>query len=122
MALHILLLYLVVKITMCKLILRILENLLAIVPMQKEEELYVSTKSHQLLRYPQKQKKADDIMEEQLRYQAEREQREHEQYERIKKKVMEMSLEDLRDYVIYQMIEDENRDDPNYDDEEFFDW
>lgn len=71
------------------------------------------------MRYPQKQKKADDIMEEQLRYQAERE---HEQYERIKKKVMEMSLEDLRDYVIYQMIEDENRDDPNYDDEEFFDW
>lgn len=61
-------------------------------------------------------------MEEQLRYQAEREQREHEQYERIKKKVMEMSLEDLRDYVIYQMIEDENRDDPNYDDEKFFDW
>ena len=46
MALHILLLYLVVKITMWKLILRILENPLAIVPMQKEEELYVSTKSH----------------------------------------------------------------------------
>ena len=67
-------------------------------------------------------KKADDIMEEQLRYQAEREQREHEQYKRIKKKVMEMSLEDLRDYVIYQMIEDENKYDPNYDDEEFFDW
>lgn len=43
-------------------------------------------------------------------------------YERIKKKVMEMSLEDLRDYVIYQMIEDENKYDPNYDDEEFFDW
>lgn len=43
-------------------------------------------------------------MEEQLRYQAEREQREHEQYKRIKKKVMEMSLEDLRDYVIYQMM------------------
>ena len=42
-------------------------------------------------------------------------------YERIKKKVMEMSLEDLRDYVIYQMIEDENKYDPNYDDEEFFD-
>ena len=35
---------------------------------------------------------------------------------------MEMSLEDLRNYVIYQMIEDENRDDPNYDDKEFFDW
>ena len=33
---------------------------------------------------------------------------------------MEMSLEDLRDYVIYQMIEDENKYDPNYDDEEFF--
>ena len=61
-------------------------------------------------------------MEEQLRYQAEREQREREQYKRIKKKVMEMSLEDLRDYVIYQMIEDENKYDPNYDDEEFFDW
>lgn len=29
---------------------------------------------------------------------------------------------DLRDYVIYQMIEDENKYDPNYDDEEFFDW
>ena len=43
-------------------------------------------------------------------------------YERIKKKVMEMSLEDLRDYVIYQMIEDENKYDPNYDYEEFFDW
>ena len=43
-------------------------------------------------------------------------------YERIKKKVMEMSLEDLKDYVIYQMIEDENKYDPNYDDEEFFDW
>ncbi len=43
-------------------------------------------------------------------------------YERIKKKVMEMSLEDLRDYVIYQMIEDENKYDPNYDDEKFFDW
>ena len=43
-------------------------------------------------------------------------------YERIKKKVMELSLEDLRDYVIYQMIEDENKYDPNYDDEEFFDW
>ena len=42
-------------------------------------------------------------------------------YERIRKKVMEMSLEDLRDYVIYQ-IEDENKYDPNYDDEEFFDW
>ena len=71
---------------------------------------------------PEALKKADDIMEEQLRYQAERETREHEQYERIKKKVMEMSLEDLRDYVIYQMIEDENKYDPNYDDEEFFDW
>lgn len=35
---------------------------------------------------------------------------------------MEMSLEDLRDYVIYQMIEGENKYDPNYDDEEFFDW
>ena len=56
---------------------------------------------------PEALKKADDIMEEQLRYQAEREQREHEQYKRIKKKVMEMSLKDLRDYVIYQMIEDE---------------
>lgn len=43
-------------------------------------------------------------------------------YERIKKKVMEMSLEDLRDYVIYQMIEDENKYDPNYDDEEFFEY
>ena len=71
---------------------------------------------------PEALKKADDIMEEQLRYQAEREQREHEQYKRIKKKVMEMSLKDLRDYVIYQMIEDENKYDPNYDDEEFFDW
>ena len=31
-------------------------------------------------------------------------------------------MEDLSDYVIYQMIEDENNYDPNYDDEEFFDW
>ena len=33
-----------------------------------------------------------------------------------------MSLEELQNYVIYQMMEDENKDDPNYEDENFFEW
>ena len=33
-----------------------------------------------------------------------------------------MSLEEFQNFVIYQMIEDKNKADPNYDNEEFFDW
>lgn len=71
---------------------------------------------------PEAVKAADKIIEEQLQYEAEKENREQEQYERIKKEVMKMSLEELRNFVIFQMMEDENKDDPDYEDDEFFDW
>ena len=70
--------------------------------------------------FPEAVKEAGKIIEEEERLENEREQREYERYLKIKEDVMTWSLEQLQNYVINTILEQEN----SYyeEDDDFFDW